>query len=184
MVSVVHICRDFSPRTRRELHSHQNQFTKLSLAEEIHVVYMIFSFFPRRLCGFDGSLVLSATSESNLECVTLTGACRDQSTRADSRKSINTQVSWRPASFLSSTDLAGRRVRSSAPSEVHRSWMMTSLFRARLSPSETTHYFGTRDKSSTHLRVPDSAVAVTAVLCLQPHVKREHTSRVRSEGVQ
>lgn len=36
----------FSPHIHRELnvHSHQYDFTKLSLAEEIHVEHIIFSF--------------------------------------------------------------------------------------------------------------------------------------------
>lgn len=55
MVSVVHICSKcknrcfsyFSSLIHKDLniHSHQYDFTELSLAEEIHVVHIILSFF-------------------------------------------------------------------------------------------------------------------------------------------
>lgn len=57
---------------------------------------------------------------------------------------ISSQVSWKPSSFFSSsTD----RPRSSTPPKGNGSRMVTKLLRARLSPSETLHYFGVRDKS-------------------------------------
>lgn len=172
----------FSPNIHRKLnvHSHQYDFPKLSLAEEIHIVHIIFSF-SRMIVWFRWQPGFISYSKVWPWVCTLTGMCRYQSTRADRRKwlYINAQVSWKPASFLSSTDLLGQWVRSSAPSEVHRSWIMTLLFRAGLSPTETLHYSGTQDKIQY---APRGTRTVAAVLCLQPHMKRQH--KVRSEGVQ
>lgn len=110
---------------------------------------------------------------------------RYQSTRAVRRKwlSINTQVSWKLASFLSSTDLLGQWVHSSAPSEVHRSWIMTLLFRAGLSPSETLHYFGTQDESSTHLEGTSTGCSLiySHQSCVMSSASHETAAHVQSK---
>lgn len=64
--------------------------------------------------------------------------------------------------------------------------MMTLLFRAGLSLSGTLHYFGTKVKSSMHLQVPVQFdfLCTKAVLCLQPNMKQQHTSKIRAAGVQ
>lgn len=88
MVSVVHMCSDceylcfssFFPHIHREpsVHSHQFDFTKLSLAIEIHVARIIFSFFcviptivwfwrQPGFVGYSKSLTLSVYTESNMQ---------------------------------------------------------------------------------------------------------------------
>ncbi len=192
MVSVVHICSDckylcFSPFLF--IYTARSAFTVTSVISQIcHwqkkstlcTSYLLF------LCNRDN--LTAACLYQLLQSPTLS-VCRYQSTKADRRKwwSINTQVSWKPASFLSCTELLGRLVHSSAPSEGNRSRMMTLLLRAGLSTSKTLHHFGERQKQFAPKGSGTVAVeytCTTAVLCLQPHMKQQHTSKVRSAGVQ
>lgn len=109
----------------------------------------------RTLFGFDGGLVLFHTGRNVQVSV------------YKRRKwlSINTQASWKPPSCLSSTDQLGQWLYSPAPSEVHRSWMMTLLFRAGLSPFKTLHYFGSQDKSNDHLELAEKFKVIASELC-------------------
>lgn len=102
------------------------------------------------------------------------GMCRYQSTRADCRLSINTHISWKPPSFLSSTDLLGQWVYFSAPSEVHKSWMMT-FFRAGLSLSEMLHPWHSRQIRGV-LRAT-SIVQFTICICVMSSVSHKTATR-------
>lgn len=95
--------------------------------------------------------------------------------------SINAKVSWKPASFLLSPDLPS----SSTPPEVHRGWIMTLLFRARLSSSKTLHHFGTQRQIQYACRATGtvSFTSTQVRLRLQPHTDQQHTFKVRTGSV-
>lgn len=111
------------------------------------------SFFWLLLNGDGCAVLLAAWFSQSLQSLTLSVDNEtDVQVVAHRRwqekwRPINTQVSWKPALALSSTDR--RRVQSSAPSEVHRSWMMTLLSRAGLLPSEILPQVDTEHKFRT-----------------------------------
>lgn len=151
MVFVLHISNDCNylwpcKFTVTTMTSHDCQ------AEEIHILRVI--FFSWLLLNGDGcAVLLAAWFSQSLQSLTLSvDNERDVQVVAHRRwqekwRPINTQVSWKPALALSSTDR--RRVQSSAPSEVHRSWMMTLLSRAGLLPSEILPQVDTEHKFRT-----------------------------------
>lgn len=134
-----------------QVHSHHYDFTRLSGRRNPHFACHFFSWL---LLNGDGcAVLLAAWFSQSLQSLTLSvDNERDVQVVAHRRwqekwRPINTQVSWKPALALSSTDR--RRVQSSAPSEVHRSWMMTLLSRAGLLPSEILPQVDTEHKFRT-----------------------------------
>lgn len=131
------------------------------------------SFFWLLLNGDGCEVLLAAWFSQSLQSLTL-GVDNERDVQVVAHRRwqekwwpINAQVSWKPALALSSTDR--RRVQSSAPSEVHRSWMMTLLSRAGLLPSEILPQVDTEHKFRTKYWQLHFT-CTKAVLCLVSHL--------------
>lgn len=155
-----HICR------QHDIHSHRVDFRKLSPAGKKSVVWTSYSRKSNSCVVFDASLTTSMDADRNQQISVHESWLEEMATHQYTsclETCLFSLHHW-PALL------------SLAPPEVPETWIMTFLFRAGLSLSETLHHFGTWDKSKVSQAVFTST---EAALRLWSHVKWHQTSKLQ-----